>query len=196
VLFQGSDGNFYGVTYFGGQYLAGSVFRVTTAGVGTVLYAFGTSGPTNGSTYPSSLIQGSDGNFYGTTTLGGQYGEGTVYGLTPAGTATVLYSFGTGGNTDGVRPNGLIQGTDGNFYGTTSTGGQYGEGIVFRLTPDGAETVIHSFSGNGGVNSSVDGAEPLGLVEDSSGSLYGTTLMGGVLNYGTVFKLANVISAP
>lgn len=195
-LIQGSDGDFYGMTLRGGQYGSGSVFRVTPAGAGTVLYSFGTAGSMAGSIFPSTLLQGSDGNFYGTTDYGGQYGEGTVFGLTPAGVETVLYNFGAAGSTDGTTPSSLIQGSDGNFYGTTFTGGQYGEGTVYGLTPAGVEMVIHSFSGNGGVSGSVDGAKPLGLVEDSSGSLYGTTLSGGVLNYGTVFKLANVIPVP
>src|SRR5579859_5074022 len=88
----------------------------------------------------ANVIQGSDGNFYGTTASGGTSGKGTVFKVTPAGVETVLYSF-TGGTTDGVSPRAaLIQGSDGNFYGTTSGGGTSNTGTVFKVTPAGVET--------------------------------------------------------
>jgi uncharacterized repeat protein (TIGR03803 family) len=209
-LIQGSDGNFYGTTDLGGAYGMGTVFKISPAGVETVLYSFGgyagdatgnTGGPDSG-----VLIQASDGNFYGTTGGGGAYGAGAIFKLTPAGMETVLHSFGgctyscgSGGSTDGVEPVGLIQASDGNFYGTTFHGGEYGVGTVFKITLAGVESVLYSFSGGyAGVFGSADGGMPkAGLIEGSDGNLYGTTSSGGgEYDSGTVFKLTGVITAP
>src|SRR5271170_2379964 len=136
--------------------------------------------PSNG-----SLVQGTDGNFYGTTRNGGAHGEGTVFKITAGGTLKVLYSFCAKTNcADGAIPAlGLIQATDGNFYGTTSAGGGStctgagpgpGCGTVFRITLAGALTTLHSFAG-----SPTDGHQPLSpLVQGGDGDFYGTT------NYG------------
>ncbi|HSY05097.1 MAG TPA: choice-of-anchor tandem repeat GloVer-containing protein [Steroidobacteraceae bacterium] len=149
-LTQGSDGNLYGTTPYGGKYTNGVVFRVTPAGAATVLYAF--AGTTSDGANPfTAMVQGSDGNFYGTASSGGDSacagGCGTVFKMTPAGAESTLYLFtasaGTGAQPPG--PSGLIQGSDGNFYGTTSAGGQFGAGTLFKLTPAGAETVLYSF---------------------------------------------------
>jgi uncharacterized repeat protein (TIGR03803 family) len=122
VLIQGTDGNLYGTTASGGAALNGTVFKITTAGMLTTLYTF--NGTTDGAT-PTDLIQAADGNFYGTTELAGTgtcilYGSiegcGTVFKITPAGTLTTIYNFNL---TDGALPAGLIQASDGNFYGTT-----------------------------------------------------------------------------
>lgn len=138
---------------------------------------------------PDALIQGSDGNFYGTTTDGGQYDRGTVFSITLEGEETVLYSF-AGGATDGARPQGLVEGSDGAFYGTTSDGGtgtcarpqptggsgvsESACGTVFRVTSEGKESVLYFFTGAG------DGGEPNGgIVQGSDGSLYGTAATGG-----------------
>src|SRR6267378_1166542 len=146
-----------------------------------VLAAFGPAGPQNPQ---APLIQGTDGNFYGTTSQGGASNAGTVFQLTPAGTLTVLYTF-TGGTTDGATPNaGLIQATDGNFYGTTVNGGAFSTGTVFQLTPAGTLTVLHEFAGG------TDGAAPVaGLIQAADGNFYGTTTQGGASNAGTVFQL-------
>jgi uncharacterized repeat protein (TIGR03803 family) len=136
-LIQGNDGNFYGTTGGGGGGAdnGGTVFKLTPGGVETVLYAFGAS--SSDGIGPNSLIQGSDGNFYGTTgggganTENGNLGDGTIFKVTPGGVETVLYSFGAS-SSDGVGPVGLIQGSDGYFYGTTSEGGN-GVGTVFRF---------------------------------------------------------------
>jgi uncharacterized repeat protein (TIGR03803 family) len=130
------------------------------------------------------VIQGSDGYFYGTTYQGGSGGYGTVYKLSPSGTETVLYTF-AGGTIDGATPEaGVIQGSDGNFYGNTLQGGASGLGTVFKLTPSGTETILHSFSG------SSDGANPgANLLQGSDGNLYGSTAAGGTSGDGTFFKV-------
>jgi uncharacterized repeat protein (TIGR03803 family) len=113
-----------------------------------ILTAFGPGGPQNPQ---GALIQGSDGNFYGTTFQGGAFNNGTVFQLTPAGTLTVLHDF--AGGTDGAAPlAGVIQAADGNFYGTTSQGGASNAGTVFQLTPTGALAVLHEFTGTDGAN--------------------------------------------
>jgi len=184
-LIQGGDGNFYGTTATGGASGVGTVFKITPSGTETVLYSFA-GGSSDGSHPDGGLIQGSDGNFYGTTDAGGANGDGTVFKITPSGTETLLYSF-TGGSSDGSNPTaGLIQGTDGNLYGTTFLGGANGHGTVFKITPSGTETVLHSFAGGFS-----DGESPeASLIQGSDGNLYGTTLDGGFSSVGTVFKVA------
>jgi uncharacterized repeat protein (TIGR03803 family) len=183
-LIQGSDGNFYGTTYFGGANGLGTVFKVTPSGSETVLYSF--AGGSDGEHPYAGVIQGRDGNFYGTTYQGGTSGYGTVFKLTPSGTETVLYTF-AGGSSDGANPEaGVIQGSDGNFYGSTLQGGASGYGIVFELTPSGTETVLHTFAGGSG-----DGANPeANLVQGSDGNLYGSTAAGGTGGHGTFFKVS------
>ena len=151
----------------------------------------------NGANPQSSLIQGTDGNFYGTTPDGGDlskcssFGCGTVFKITPGGTLTTLYSFCAQTNcTDGADPlGGLVQATDGNFYGTTSAGGTRGDGTVFKITPSGTLTTLHSFCPQGPPCN--DGADPLGgLVQATDGNFYGTTNWGGANDSdGTVFKI-------
>ena len=133
----------------------------------------------------SSLVQGTDGNFYGTTNLGGAANLGTVYRMTAAGVVSVLHEF-AGGNTDGATPlAALIQASDGNFYGTTSAGGPANLGTVFQMSPSGAVTILHPFSGG-----NADGATPgVALIQATDGNLYGTTQAGGVRNGGTVFQM-------
>jgi uncharacterized repeat protein (TIGR03803 family) len=180
-LLQGSDGNFYGTTYFGGSYGFGTVFKVTPGGIETVLHSFG--GGSDGENPYAGVIQGSDGNFYGTTYQGGSSGRGTVFQITPSGTETILYSFAGGG--DGANPEaGVIQGSDGNFYGATYLGGTSNLGTVFQLTPSGTETVLHTFAGNDGTNPWAN------LVQGSDGNFYGSTTAGGASGHGTFFKVA------
>jgi uncharacterized repeat protein (TIGR03803 family) len=144
----------------------------------------GTSGAIQGS-FPSygSLVQASDGNFYGLA-LGGADGDGVVFKVTPAGAYTLLHTF-TDSATDGSRPfGGLIQATDGNFYGVTQYGGANNQGTIFQITPGGAFAVIHSFAGT------ADGDQPLcTLTQGSDGSLYGTTAAGGTNGDGTIYKV-------
>jgi uncharacterized repeat protein (TIGR03803 family) len=186
ALVQGSDGNFYGTTYFGGTNSAGTVFRISTNGSLTSLYSF--SGGNDGANPSAPLVQGNEGNFYGTTQNGGTNSAGTVFKVGTSGALTSLYSF-TWGNDGSTPAAGLVQGNDGNFYGTTSGGGAYrdrggeGYGTVFKISTNGAPTSLHSFGGN-------DGAGPNGLVQGSDGSFYGTTVFGGgTNNRGTVFKI-------
>ena len=185
TLVQGDDGNFYGTTGSGGTSSAGTIFKITPTGTLTTLHSF--SG-TDGSS-PIALVQGDDGNFYGTTLFGGANGQGTVFEMTADGTLTTLYSFcSQGGCTDGSSNLGpLVQGTDGNFYGTTAAGGAgCGEdtcGTVFKITPTGTLTTLYSFSGS-------DGRSPEGaLAQGSDGNFYGTTYEGGGNNAGTIFKI-------
>jgi uncharacterized repeat protein (TIGR03803 family) len=173
-LVQGSDGNFYGTTERGGVNDKGTVFKLTPAGVLTTLVKF----TSNDATIPNGLVQGSGGNFYGTTKQGGASGYGTVFKMTPAGVLTTLVEFtGNGTINKGEAPiAGLVQGSDGNFYGTTSVGGtnapdgHYGYGTVFKMTPAGVLTTLVTFTDNGATNM---GVSPNGLVLGSDGNFYG-----------------------
>jgi uncharacterized repeat protein (TIGR03803 family) len=182
---QGTDGNFYGTTQYGGNGY-GVVFKITPAGTLTTLYSFQFNDP-NGGQPRGELVQGANGDFYGTTYSYGANGGGTVYKVTTGGALTLVYTFCSQTScTDGGMPfNGLIQGSDGNFYGTTEGGGiNGGNGTVFKLTPAGTLTNLYSFTGGAG------GSFPEGaLVQDSNGTLYGTTVSGGTGGTGTVFSL-------
>ncbi len=182
-LVQGSDGNFYGTTYFGGLTGVGTVFRISPTGAYTNLYSFGYS-PDGFNPY-AGLVQGSDGNFYGTTYFGGLMGGGTVFRISPTGSYTNLYSFGSS-PVDGNGPvAGLVQGSDGNFYGTTQSGGTSSNGTVFRISLTGNYTNLYSFG-----SSPADGDGPVaGLVQGSDGNFYGTTQSGGTSSNGTVFRI-------
>jgi uncharacterized repeat protein (TIGR03803 family) len=192
-LVQGTDGSLYGTTMQGGPgNNGGTIFKIAPGGTFTTLYTFcnpnygcpGGIGPAAG------LVQGTDGNFYGTTEFGHpttscQDGCGTVFKITPCGILTYLYTFCTLSDcADGSEPAGaLVQGTDGNFYGTTSGGGTNSDGTVFKITPNGTLTTLHSFSAN-------DGRFPYGgLVQATDANFYGTTSSGGTNGAGTIFKI-------
>jgi uncharacterized repeat protein (TIGR03803 family) len=181
ALIQGTDGNFYGTTASAGTFDSGVVFKVTPAGVESVLYTF--TGSNDGASPLAGLIQGIDGNFYGTTNQGGGTANaGIVFQVTSAGVETVLYSF-TNGNDGGNPQAVLIQGTDGNFYGMTSSAGTGGFGTIFNITPAGAETTLYSFTGGN------DGGVPYGsLIQGTDGNFYGMTFQGGADGDGVVFK--------
>jgi|HubBroStandDraft_1064217.scaffolds.fasta_scaffold24231_3 uncharacterized repeat protein (TIGR03803 family) len=182
-LIQGTNGNFYGTTLGGGANNVGTVFEITAAGVLTTLHSFDT---TDGADPFAGLVQAANGDFYGTTYIGGASGNGTVFKITPSGTLTTLHTFCSEAECgDGANPyDGLVQGTDGNFYGTTYAEGANFYGTVFEITPAGALTTLHSFD-------SADGEETrAGLVEDTNGILYGTTYAGGGDFNGTVFSLS------
>jgi uncharacterized repeat protein (TIGR03803 family) len=198
----GSDGNLYGVTLAGGSdagdlkggdvFGSGTVYKLTLGGKLTTLYTFCPSLPCIDGRWPTGLMQASDGNFYGTTTVGGRFKEGTIFKVTPSGKFTVLSSFCSLANcTDGERPYfPPIQGIDGNFYGTTDLGGAMGAGVVYELTASGTYQVLYSFC-NYGSGSCPDGSIPTNIVQDSKGNLFGTTTFGGSNNYGTVFEITS-----
>jgi uncharacterized repeat protein (TIGR03803 family) len=194
-LVQATDGNFYGTTYSGGSYGGGTIFKVTPAGTLTTLYSFCPEGLpcADGANPAGALIQGTDGNLYGTS--GGDIEgpvEGTVFKITLEGTLTTLYNFCSQPNcTDGSQPfAGLVQGTDKNFYGTTTSGGTSGGGTVFRMTPEGSLTTIYNFCSERDCS---DGSEVKGqLVQAADGNFYGTTELGGtsrIEGQGTVYKI-------
>jgi len=199
-LVQATNGNFYGTTAGGGTSSAcimgtscGTVFEINPAGKLTTLHSF--NGTDGGNPY-AGLVQAANGNFYGTTSSGGTSdacydGCGTIFEITPAGNLTTLHSF---DGSDGSDPGaGLVQATDGNFYGTTYQGGasancSHGCGTMFEITPAGTLTTLHSFD-------STDGQGPNGLVQATNGSFYGTTGTGGTSECvfggcGTVFSLS------
>jgi len=178
-LVQGADGSFYGTAVDGGSNSFGTVFKMTAAGAVTPLHAFGG----NDGAFPyAALVQGADGNFYGTTAEGGSNYAGNIFKMNPAGEVVSLYTF--SGTNDGDFPlAALIQGTDGNLYGTTYEGGSARLGTVFKVTTNGTLTTLHSFN-------YADGAYPFaGLVQGPDGNLYGTTERGGLGGAGTVFKI-------
>jgi uncharacterized repeat protein (TIGR03803 family) len=198
-LLLDSAGNLYGSTYSGGsnaptQTPAGNVFELTNSG-GTytfnVLYNFET-GPADGQS-PDALVMDSAGNIYGATAYGGTAGYGTVFELVKASgySETVLYNFTNSGGDGGSPFEGVIIDSAGNLYGTTYSGGASNSGTIFELVNNNgsyAEKVLYSFTG-------ADGANPwAGLTTDDSGNLYGTTMNGGALGYGTVFQLAAALT--
>jgi uncharacterized repeat protein (TIGR03803 family) len=204
-LVQAANGDFYGTTSSGGAncvpYGCGTVFKITPNGTLTTLYSFcAQSGCTDGANPWAGLVQAANGDLYGTTwaggtdPFGGGYG-GTVFKITPSGTLTTLYNFcSQSGCTDGEYIiSGLVQATNGDFYGTASQGGADGNGTVFKITLSGTLTTLYSFCSQSGCT---DGALPAaGLIQATNGDLYGTTEGGGV-NYqgppygsGTIFKI-------
>jgi large repetitive protein len=186
-LTLGSDGNFYGSTYAGGSGQSGTIFKVTPSGTLTTLHTFSGS---DGAYLMTALVLGSDGNFYGTTAAGGANGGGTIFKITPTGTLTTLYAFYLAGGRYFTYPSPLVQGTDGNFYGTTQCCGvsiNYGDGIAFKMTPSGTLTVLYAFCS---LSNCSDGSQPLaGLAQDNNGNFYGTTWEGGANDNGTVFQI-------
>ncbi|PWU07698.1 MAG: hypothetical protein C5B51_09530 [Terriglobia bacterium] len=182
-LVLGPDGNFYGVTEYGGQFGFGVIFRFSPSGVFAVLQSMGTRNRTGA--YPlSAPAVGPDGALYGTTNAAGQFNGGTAYRLTTSGVFTVIHNF---GSVDGFTPNaGLLLDTDGNFCSTTVQGGSTNRGTVYQMTPAGAVNVIYSFG------PSPDGSGPVGgLAKGLDGSFYGTTSIGGLFGNGVIFKLTH-----
>ena len=203
-LVQAPSGDFYGTLQAGGAdltlcggYGCGTFFKITPSCTLTTLYSFcSLTNCTDGSVPLTNLVQATNGDFYGTTSSGGANciaagGCGTVFKITPSGALTTLYSFCSQTNcTDGEFPFvGLIQASNGNFYGTALYGGANGYGAVFKLTPSGTLTTLHSFD-------NTDGSEPLKLVQATNGDFYGTTAEGGAnttlcggVGCGTLFRI-------
>jgi uncharacterized repeat protein (TIGR03803 family) len=184
------DGNFYGTNLKGGEYGGGWLFRVTPFGKMTGVHSFCTEADCADGAFPQGpLIQGTDGNLYGTTTRGGPgcteyaYGCGTFFRITLAGEITTLYTFCLqDGCLDGEDPNGpIVQAGDGNFYGTANGGGAGRAGTIYRLTPSGDFTLLYTFCTQPGCP---DGSCPWGLALGPDGALYGATQ-----SPATVFKI-------
>ena len=182
-------GNLYGTTRAGGVDCdgtgngCGTVFKLTPDGKPTVLHTF--AGGTDGATPLAAPILDAQGNLYGTTIAGGSESDfGVVYRVTPKGRETVLHAF--TGQADGGNPyDALVIDAAGNLYGTASSSDGTDGGVVFRMTPKGNETVLHSFT-------APDGYIPVGgLFIDAAGDLFGTTTSGGDNGYGTVFRIRN-----
>ncbi len=173
-----SAGNLYGTTFGGGVNNNGLVYKIDTTGTETVLYSF--LGGSDGSAPYGRLTKDTAGNLYGTTT--GSDSGGTVFQIDPAGNKTILHSF---DGTDGQAPySGVTLDASGDIYGTTTLAGSTDSGTVYKLSSSGEELLVYSFLG------AADGSDPYaGVILDSAGNLYGTTVYGGTGGAGTVYKL-------
>jgi len=184
-----SSGNFYGVTSTGGTNMAGTVFEITPGGKLSTLYSFCSQTNCTDGEQPTALVQAAHGMFYGITYQGGANYRGTFFKITAKGGLRTLYSFCAQTScADGSSPNGLIQATDGNFYGTTSEGGLSGNwGTIFEISSSGTLTTLHQFCSQ---SNCADGGEPAGLMQATNGNLYGTTGDGGSWDSGSVYSLS------
>ena len=193
-LLVGPNSTFVGTTTQGGEFGLGEVFQLSPGPKGnwviTILYSF--QGGADGDLPAAGVIRDRRGNLYGTLYQGGANGHGAVFQLSPTQQGTwkkkLLYSF-IGGSDGGQPVGGLVLDASGNLYGTTPLDGAYGQGVVYKLSPDGqggwTETVLHSF-----VSQSADGQGPAGsLTFDKAGNLYGLTAQGGTAGQGAVFEL-------
>jgi uncharacterized repeat protein (TIGR03803 family) len=193
ALVQATNGDLYGSTDFGGAYDEGVIFAITTAGDFTALSSLRGNRPD-----PNPMIQAADGNLYGTTYAGGGYGGGSFFTMTLTGNLTYLYYFCPPVDC-GFKPTiGVIQATDGNFYGTTSGGGTDSEaGTLYRMTPTGGLAVLYNFCYGTGCTG---GWDPVGLIQATDGNFYGVTAAGGDISNclggacGTVFRLSTGLS--
>jgi len=180
----GTDGSFYGTNQDGGpggcgDAGCGQVYKVTPAGVETILHSFTNTG--DGSDPYSAPIEAANGVFYGTTPTENNGSNSTVYTVTPSGAFTTIHTF-TGADGQNVTAP-LVQGTDGDFYGVTVAGGTSNLGVIFKMTPSGAVHVLHNFAGTDG------SAAFYALIQANDGNFYGTTYRGGSIGNGVVFKI-------
>jgi uncharacterized repeat protein (TIGR03803 family) len=185
-LVRDSAGNLYGMTFAGGAYDQGTVFKLSSDGTLTTLHSFIQNG-IDGYQPNAGLLRDSSGNLYGTTPWGGAYKLGTVYRVTPSGTENIMHSFGD--RTDGRGPEGVVPVMDqlGNIYGTTEGGGTSYDGTVFEITAGGGYSILYNFG-----PTKTDSIDPTAtLVIDSKGNLYGTALYGGQYNEGTIFRVTH-----
>lgn len=183
-LFRDAPGNLYGTTENGGTASLGVVFKISKAGKETVLHSF--KGGAKDGSYPSSagFYMDTKGNLYSVTSQGGTTGEGVLYRLSPKGKLTVLHSF-TAGTTDGCYPYGTpAVDAHGNMYGGTGGCGTSNLGVVWKVSKNGTETILHNFSG------ASDGQSPLaGVILDADGNIYGSCNTGGASGFGTAFEI-------
>jgi uncharacterized repeat protein (TIGR03803 family) len=191
-LVQATDGNFWGTTYSGGANSTdcasgcGTAFKITPKGKLITVYSFcSQTNCTDGSQPYAGLVQATDGNFYGTTTVANYGYPGTVFKLTPTGTLTTLHNFCLQPCSDGTNPRtALVQASDGNFFGTTYNGGDCNDGVVFEITPAAVETPLYSFC-------SAEGSGASALFQGSGGEFFGTSQNYGLNNAGTAFKITS-----
>jgi uncharacterized repeat protein (TIGR03803 family) len=202
ALLQAIDGNFYGTAAYGGSGAGcaggdcGTIFKITSEGTLTTLYNFcEQTNCIDGNGPRGSLVQATDGNLYGITVYGGAKNYGTVFKITTAGVFTSLYSFcALTACADGDIPAGILQATDGNFYGATYYGGASYYGTLFKLTPAGVLSTLHDFCPKGGEHCT-DGEYPQALVQATDGNFYGVAGQGGHSGHGTAFKVSVGLSA-
>jgi len=194
VVYNPSDKNLYGTTQYGGENGSGAFFKLTQSGVFTLLYSgtTATNSP-DGSDDASTLVAGRDGNLYGTTAFSDLYPNGTIFMLTPAGKLTGLFKFGQAAGPDeganGGNP--LIQGADGNFYGTTPSGGGNNAGIIFEFIPNGSGGSFINLFSFPAVQDQYGNQFPVGagaLIQGKDGYFYGVTQYGGDNGAGSVFQ--------
>jgi len=178
-LVQRTDGSLYGTTQIGGANGYGTAFKITTSGKLTTVYSFCAQTNCADGSYPNTtLVEVSDGALYGTA-------ASTFFKITPDGKFATIYNF---GGTQSFA--GLVQATDGSFYGTVVGGGPRNDGSVIRMTPSGILTTIYTFCTVFEGGKCLDGIQPYGtLIQASDGDLYGTTYLGGASSYGTIFKI-------
>lgn len=190
-LIESADGNFYGAAAAGGAGMnaQGTIFKITPAGQLSVIYSFAENpdGSLPDGSAPGSLVEGTDGFLYGTTSENGGNGFGTVFKLSKSGTIQTLHNFcNTRTCSDGANPGFLMQALDGNFYGTTGPTLPPTD-VLFRMTPAGSFKVLHSFDMKG----QPDGTGVFGMVQAPDGNFYGTTVAGEQFNpYNSVFRFA------
>jgi len=196
-LTQASDGNLYGTTFFGGDDddSVGTVFKLTLAGEYTQIHNFVIDDNKDPRKPYTGVVEGPDGNLYGTTLEGGDSQRGTIYRVSTTGTFSVVHQFG-GGNNDGSTPEGqLIVGGDGKLYGTTMLGGSSDRGVIYRISTDGTYEQLYSFPplrsfNELGLATNSTGANPrAGLMLSADGSYYGTTYQGGAGGNGTLYRM-------
>ncbi len=194
----GSDGNLYGVAYAGGSDVgfslgSGTVFKITPGGELTTLYAFCTTAGCADGQAPRGLILASDGNFYGATQVGGEFSQGTIFSISPAGAFKLLHTFCSQSNCGdgGSAQSSPVQGIDGNFYGVAYSGGSHNGGVIYRITAAGTYKVLYNFCSY--QTSCPTGSNPSGaLAKDAAGNFFGTTAFGGdTRNDGVAFEFTS-----
>lgn len=184
ALVQHADGHFYGTAASGGAANQGAIYRLSSAGVLSTVYALKS---TDGAAPTGSLCVGADGELYGAAPSGGANGFGSLFKVSTAGVFTKLADFtGTAGAVKGSVPEALVLAADGNFYGTTQAGGSGGFGTVFRMTPAGVVTTLVEFTGTTGA---APGYQPLGPLAANGSLLYGVTKAGGSAGLGVIYEI-------